>query len=154
MDLDDLNDTEVFYLIKNEKKKILEFKNVYNELVNTFINQSQKYHTVIIDAKEDVEYIINILETPIQTTFTITLRFKDDPHHLLRFDFGNELRHKNDYGKPTQYSVIGSHLHIYALPDKKSIKNVVPISNIKEFKNISIIADAYAEFVRYTNINY
>lgn len=82
------------------------------------------------------------------------LRFSDYPYHLLRLDFGKHLRHKNNYGAEDEYVVIGSHCHVYALANKQFNKNVTPISDITEFQNVSVIAEAYSRFLAYTNIKY
>ena len=156
MDLDALTEIEINQLIKNLKnpKKLLDFDAIYDDLVNSFNPMNQKYKAELLDEQENIEYVLNVLETPIKTNFTIALRFQENPHHLLRFDFGQDKRHINNFNSDQAYTIVGSHIHIYSLPDKNSPKNVIPINDISEFKNVSILAEAFIKFIEYTNINY
>ncbi|MBM6786964.1 hypothetical protein B6U55_03020 [Ligilactobacillus salivarius] len=82
----------------------------------------------------------------------MSLRFTENNYHLLRLDFGDNLRHTNNIGKEDEYKVYGSHAHFNAPPGKYDKKNVVPIEDISEFKNLKLIRDVFLEYINYTNI--
>lgn len=72
--------------------------------------------------------------------------------HLIRLDFGTNLRHINNFGTANEEIVRSSHAHINSPAGKYTPKNVVPISEIDEFKNIKEIKAGLDEFISYTNI--
>lgn len=157
MNIENLTQVEVKELIERLKNPTNEFafRRVYNDInALALLPVNKKHKLEILDPVDGIEYVLNVNETPISSVFTIVLRFSDYPHHLLRLDFGQHLRHKNNYGTDDEYVVTGSHCHVYTLPDKQSLKNVTAISDITEFQNIAIISEAYSQFLEYTNIEY
>lgn len=153
-DIDNLTLAEAENLINYEKnpKTPLDYTYVYNSIATSLVVKRGKYQAIIVDNNQNISYYLDVLATPVNTTFTISLRVQKNNLHLIRFDFGEMLRHKNNYGKNNEYYVHGSHVHINSLPNKESPKDVIPISNIDEFKNLKTIQDAFQEFVVYTNI--
>lgn len=154
MDLSNLNDGEVFYLIKRLKvpQSVLEFNQVYTEIVTALTPGLTKARTIVLDETENIQYILDIFDSGRPPIFSILIRFKDDPHHLVRIDFGDNLRHTNKFGTDDEYVVLGAHMHVYALPGKNAPKDVIPIEDVSEFKNVKTIAEAYKEFLVYVNI--
>ena len=153
-DLYNLEDRDVSDLIEFEKNpnNLLEYEEVYNQIATTLIYDNGKYRCEVIDNLNNIEYVLNVNMTPIPSIFSISLRFVENNYHLLRLDFGDNLRHTNNYGKEDQYEVRGSHAHIYAPPGKYDKKNVIPIGNISEFKNLKLIRDVFLEYIDYVNI--
>ncbi len=104
------------------------------------------------DHVRKILYDFNIHSTPVSTNFTIGLMFDENKRHLIRLDFGENLRHTNDINTKNETVIYGSHAHFNAPSGKYVPKNVVPISNISEFKNINKIREALLTFIDYTNI--
>ena len=147
-----LNDVQTLIEAEKNPEFPLEYRDVYNQIVNSFIHLAGKYKCTVIDRSRDVVYKLMILCTPIKTKFSISLMFSESHYHLIRFDFGEDLRHINNYHSDNEKEILGSHVHLNAPPGKHNAKNVIPISSIDEFKNIKIIKDAFLEFIKYTNI--
>ncbi|KRL84035.1 DUF6978 family protein [Ligilactobacillus apodemi] len=153
-DLDNLTEQEIAKLIENEKnpENLMNYQDIYNQIVSTLIYESGAYRCNVKDLERNILYEFTVHTTPIQSRFSIGLRFLDVKKHLLRLDFGNTLRHKNNQNKDNEYVVYGSHAHIYSSDNKYEPKNVIPISDLDEFKNLKYIRDVFLEYIRYTNI--
>lgn len=154
MDINNLNISEVYTLIEAEKhpKSLLKFQDVYNQIKNTLVILTNSYRCEIVDETRNIFYKLLVHTTPVETTFSISLMFLENHYHLIRFDFGKSLRHVNYIGTDHEEVVVGSHVHYNASPSKYDAKNVLPISDISEFKNIKVIKDAFLKFIDYTNI--
>ena len=100
-------------------------------------------------------YVYNMVNRQTQKfdKFSICLMFENNTH-LIRFDFGSkyELRHKNNWHTDNEYIVRGSHVHILSSPNKRVKKNVIPIDDIEEFKNLKTMKEAFLEAINYLNI--
>lgn len=153
-DLNDLSEKELQELIEAEKNpsNLLEYKEIYEQIVSTLIYDNGKYRCEVIDHANNILYAFSVNSTPVSEVFSISLRFLENNYHLLRLDFGKSLRHINNFGKENEYTVHGSHAHLYSSPSKYDVKNVVPIADISEFKNLNTIADVFLEYIKYTNI--
>lgn len=154
MDINNLNISEVYTLIEAEKNpvKVLEYQDVYNQIENTLVTMPNSYRCEIVDKSRNIFYKLLVHTTPIKTTFSISLMFVENHYHLIRFDFGEKLHHINYIGTDHEEDVWGSHVHYNASPSKYDPKNVIPIGEISEFKNIKVIKDAFSKFIDYTNI--
>lgn len=154
MNLDKLSELDAKKLIQNQKNPIslLEYNEVYNQVANTLIHTSNTYKCQIIDKNEKIEYCFSTHTSPLPTNFSIGLRIAKNNIHLIRFDFGENLRHTNNFGQKNECVIIGSHVHILSSPDKRAPKNVIKIDNINGFKNLKIINDVFQKFISYTNI--
>lgn len=152
-DLNNLEDNDIKELLEYEKNPSnpLEYEDVYNQIVSTLIYSTGKYTCEVVDNLNNIVYIFSTLTTPVPNIFTISLRFTENNYHLLRLDFGDNLRHTNNIGKEDEYKVYGSHAHFNAPPGKYDKKNVVPIEDISEFKNLKLIRDVFLEYINYTN---
>lgn len=155
MNINNLSLADAKKIIHNQKepKSILEYNEVYNQVANTLIYTSNTYKCQIIDKNEKIEYCFSTHTTPLPTNFSIGLRIEKNNIHLIRFDFGENLKHTNNYGEKDEYVVLGSHVHILAEPNKRTPKNVIKIDDITSFKNLKIINDVFRQFISYTNIN-
>lgn len=153
-DLDNLSDNEVIELIEYEKNPTdpLKYNDIYNQIVTTFLPQSKTFKCSVKDNSRNIVYKFNAHTTPISTNFSIGLIIDKNKYHLLRFDFGKDLRHINDFGTDHEKTIIGSHVHIYAPSGKYIPKNVIPISSYKDFKNLKSIVEVMDKFVSYVNI--
>lgn len=80
--------------------------------------------------------------------FSIHLRFKDSPHHLVRFDINPNNKHTN----PDGTVITGSHIHIYSTQHSKKNRIAIPLKE-SDFPNINTINDAVIHFLEYTNID-
>ncbi|MCZ9310655.1 hypothetical protein PAF15_01520 [Weissella koreensis] len=153
-DLENLTNTQVNKLIKDKKNpvEVLKFDEIYSELLSLLIPGIYKDNTIIFDKDEDIEYILHVFQSPLPDHFSIGIRFKSISMTLIRFDFGSDLRHKNNYGQTDEYCVTGPHVHVYSSDLKHEPKNVTPLSAYSDFKNINIIKEAFTKFLNYTNI--
>ncbi len=153
-DLSNLNETEVMELIDYEKnpENIMEYQEIYNQIISTLVYETGSYRCKIEDRTHDIMYSLNIHTTPISTRFSVGLRFIGVNKQLLRLDFGDTLRHTDNQDEVDEYIVIGSHAHFNSPNDKHSKKNVIPIGDLPEFKNLKLIHDVFLEYIRYTNI--
>ncbi|WP_235971898.1 DUF6978 family protein [Limosilactobacillus urinaemulieris] len=138
MDINNLNENEVRTLIEAEKNLTneLEYQEIVNQIQQTLILSSHTYRTSVEDEKRKIIYQFQVHSTPIATRFSVGLMFIDNRIHLIRLDFGDDLRHTNNYGTDNEIVVLGSHAHVYSPAGKYISKNVIPISSIEEFKNI------------------
>lgn len=156
----DLNDEDIQLvktLIENEKnpKNELEFHKIEKQIIETLdidCSKTNKMRCKVIDHEREIEYLFNVLLTKRSDKFNIGLFSLEYQKFLLRFDFGDTLRHKNNYGTENEYMVFGPHIHVFDLPDKRSEKNVIPIESVESFKNLYHIADIFDKFVKATNI--
>jgi len=153
-ELDNLNEKEVMELIKYEKnpENLMEYQDIYNQIVSTLVYETGSYYCKIRDRDNNITYSLGIHTTPINSRFSVGLRFTEVNKQLLRLDFGDTLRHTNNQGKVNEYIVHGSHAHFNSPNDKYSKKNVIPIADLPEFKNLKLIHDVFIEYIRYTNI--
>lgn len=153
-DINDLSKKELLELIESDKNpsNLLEYKDIHDQIVSTLIYDNGKYRCEVVDHANEILYAFSVNSTPVPEVFSISLRFLKNNYHLLRLDFGKSLRHINNFGKENEYIVHGSHAHFYSSPSKHDIKNVVPIADISEFKNLNTIAEVFLEYIKYTNI--
>lgn len=153
-DLNNLTKEEAMKLIRYEKnpENVMEYQEIYNQIISTLVYETGTYRCKIKDRDHDIMYGLSIHTTPIRTKFSVGLHFIDANKQLLRLDFGDTLRHKNNLDEIDEYTVIGSHAHFNSPNDKNSKKNVIPIGNLPEFKNLKLIHDVFIEYIRYTNI--
>lgn len=153
-DLSNLSEEDVMDLIKYEKNpdKPLEYKKVYSWIVETLVFSNETKRCNVMDPERDIMYLLNVHTTPSPDFFSISLIFVETNRHLVRFDFGNTLRHTNNKGTNKEEIIVGSHVHFNAPPGKYDAKNVIPIGNIEEFVNLKTIHDAWNQFTRYANI--
>lgn len=156
LNLDKQTLSKVMKLIEAEKHpdNVIEFNDIFMRFVRTLTTDVTSGRCVITETLTDLRYILDYHLTPISTQYTIQLRNPKTNIILVRFDFGNTIRHTNNRNEPNEYKVVGSHIHIYADPDKHTLKNVIPISTIDNFPNIKIIVDAFIAFLQYTRVNY
>jgi hypothetical protein len=154
MNLSELTDSEILYLIENLKAPVdeFEFMRVYNNIVQSLIPGSEKMTSFLVDITEEIEYVLHTWDSGISGTFSISLRFKDDPHTLLRFDFGDHLRHTNRWNQSDEHVVVGPHMHVYAIAEKKVPKDVIPLNDVRGFPRVRVIRDAYLAFLEYANV--
>lgn len=115
------------------------------------LNLAWKRRCTILDEKRDIKYILNVHRTEIHNRFSIALINQNLGNVLLRFDFGDHI-HRNNCGTNREYKVFGSHIHVWAPSSKHANKNVIPITELEDFKNIYNIALAFDKFVQTTNI--
>lgn len=153
-DIENLDKVTIKYLINAEKHpdNEMKYKEIINQIEQSLIIDNDSYRCKVTDTKREIVYDFQIHTTPLETNFSIGLMFTGYDIHLVRFDFGDNLRHKNNVGTTQETVVLGSHAHFYAQSNKYIPKNVVPIGDIKEFVNISKIKDALLKFIDYTNI--
>ncbi len=154
LNINNLTIKQVNALIKSEKNppNVLKYNDVYKQIVEGVVYTGHTYKCEVRDVLRKISYNLLVHTTPIETHFSISLMFTENHFHLIRFDFGDNLRHTNYAGTDHEKIVVGSHVHYNASPQKYAPKNVVPIEEIDEFKNIKIIKDAFVEFLKYTNI--
>lgn len=156
MDYDNLNESEITTLINNKKepKNQEQYDQMYNEVITTLFSQRHSNRTVVLDTLDDnIDYILTTNQTPIETRFTIALILKTNQYTLVRFDFGETLKHTNNFGTDNEEVIKGSHVHIYCAPSKYSPKNVYPVASIPNLQSITLIKNAFLEFISYTKIN-
>lgn len=145
-------------LIKNEKnpENEIAYDKIEAEVFETFHliedGRSKKMNCKVIDHKRNVDYLFNVLITDRPDTYSISLLSYEFQRILLRFDFGQNQIHTNNYGTKNVYKVIGPHVHVFDLPQKYAEKNVIPISELEDFVNLRNIADVCHKFIKETNI--
>lgn len=83
------------------------YDEIYNQIVESFVYISHTYRCIVVDNSRGIKYNLMIHTTPLETKFSISLMFKESHYHLLRFDFGDQLRHTN----PDNTVIKGSHLY-------------------------------------------
>ena len=154
MDINNLTITQVQQLIEEEKnpQNVLEYRDVYDQIVSSLVYSAHTYRCQVIDRIRNIEYDFLVHTTPLETQFSLSLMFTENHYHLIRFDFGENLRHTNYVGTDHEEVIVGSHVHYNASPNKYDPKNVIHIGEIEEFKNIELIKDAFLEYIKYTNI--
>lgn len=154
IDINHLTEHDVKTLIDAEKHptNVLKYRDIIDQIEQTLILSSNSYKCSVEDKVRSIIYDFHIHTTPIATIFSIGLMFQDNRYHLVRLDFGDNLRHTNYINTNHSIVVYGSHAHFNAPSGKYSPKNVVPIGSINEFKNIRKIKDALLKFIDYTNI--
>lgn len=148
---------EVQQMIEDEKnpENVLKYEEIEKQIISSLdLDCSRQYKAKcnIIDHKREITYELLTHQAKISGRFSIGLRNTVEENFLLRIDYGNTLRHTNNKGKNNEYLVLGAHIHLIAPNDKHSIKNVIPIECVKEFKNIYTIAEVFAKFTDITNI--
>lgn len=155
IDINHLTQDDVKALINAEKhpKNVLKYKNIINQIEQSLVLVSNTYKCTVEDKSRHIIYNFNVHSTPIATIFSIGLMFDENKYHLIRLDFGDNLRHTNNIGTDNETIIHGSHAHFNAPSGKYAPKNVIPIGKINEFKNINKIKDALTKFIKYTNIN-
>lgn len=155
MDINNLNENEVNLLIDAEKNPInaLKYQDIIEQIQQTLVlSSSHTYRCSVKDNKRGIIYQFQVHSTPIITKFSVGLMFVENKVHLIRMDFGDDLRHTNNYVTENEVVILGSHVHINLPAGKYVSKNVIPIGSINEFKNIKKIKDGLDEFISYTNI--
>ncbi|WP_367341832.1 hypothetical protein [Limosilactobacillus sp.] len=155
VDINNLSEHEVNILINAEKNpsSILEYQEIINDIEESLVPLSaHTYRCEVKDRQRNIIYQFQVHSTPIATRFSIGLMFCDNHIHLIRLDFGEDLRHTNNYGTDEEKVICGSHAHFNSPANKYASKNVIPIGKIDEFKNIKFIRDVLMQFIKYTNI--
>lgn len=154
LDIDHLTQNDVLTLIDAEKhpQHILEYQDIVNQIQQSLVLVSNTYRCTVEDKTRHIIYDFNIHSTPISTHFSIGLMFNENKYHLIRLDFGDNLRHTNNVGTSNETVIVGSHAHFNAPSGKYSPKNVIPIGDFNEFKNLKKIKDVLSKFIDYTNI--
>lgn len=143
---------ELLFAEKTASKK-LDFDKIRNELFTLNIKtESRAYKTKFTDLGNDIEYMLHVFDTPFDTEFSISIRFIDYDLTMLRFDFTQTKIHTNNFGTEHEQKNAEPHIHFFSPNDKYIKKNVIPISRIAKFKNLSIIAETLEEFIGYTNL--
>ena len=154
IDLENLSTKEVNDLIRYEKYPLdpLQYQEVYNQIISNMIFEAHNYSCEIKDKSRNIIYDFTVHTTPIESRFSIGLRFTSVCKFLIRFDFGDTLKHKNNFGLSNETVITGSHVHINSATNKYKNKNVIPISSFEDFKNLKLIKDVFLEVINYTNI--
>lgn len=154
IDINHLTEQDINMLINAEKHptSILKYHDIIDQIEQTLVLSSNTYKCSIEDKVRNIIYDFHVHLTPVATIFSIGLMFRDNKYHLVRFDFGDNLRHTNYINTNHSVVIYGSHAHFNAPSGKYVPKNVVPIGAISEFKNIKKIKDALLTFIDYTNI--
>lgn len=154
LDLNELTTEQIEILIKAEKnpENAMDYRDILDQVFQSIIFTGQSYRCIVVDGKRSVRYQFQIHTTPVETIFSVGLMFEENHYHLLRLDFGDNLRHTNNIGRDNEYVVKGSHAHINSPSSKYVAKNVTPISELTEFANIKLIKDAVDEYLKYANI--
>lgn len=154
-DIEQLNFLEKIELLYAEKtaNKRDEFDRIRNALSALNIKaEGHTYKTSFTDLNNDIEYMLHIFETPFETEFSISIRFLKHDLTMLRFDFTETKIHKNNFGTDMEYKIQEPHIHFFSPNDKHIAKNVVPISDIAKFKNLTMLTNAFEAFISYTNL--
>lgn len=158
-DLENLAFFEKINLLYAEK--LIENDNAIEKIINTnLITEVNSYKFKLKDSNNDsiqfningILYEINIHQSKTQDKFTINIRFEGIDLCMIRFDFGNNLRHTNNVNKDNEYVVVGSHIHFFSNTDKYATKNVLPMSRVNKFKNLNDLSNAVIKLMNYMNI--
>ncbi|GFZ26141.1 DUF6978 family protein [Lactobacillus corticis] len=151
---DELTMEEINELIEAEKNpnSILDFKDILDQVNQNLVFSSHSYRCKVVDKKRKILYDLQVHETPLDTVFSVGLMFEENKRHLVRLDFGPNIRHTNNIGTEQETVIIGSHAHFNSDSGKYSPKNVVPIADLSEFKNLYRIREVVNKFIKYTNI--
>ena len=154
MDINNLSQTDINELIQAEKnpKNVMEYQDIVNQVTQQLIHSSETFRCTVIDYRRNINYDFRIHTTPTESHFSVGLMFIDNGYHLLRLDFGSDLRHVNDRGTDHEYTVLGSHAHVNSPAGKYIHKNVIPISDFKEFATLKRISDVVTKYIDYTHI--
>lgn len=146
---------EIRILIENEKnpENELSYSKIEEDIISSLdIDPSNNMSCYVIDYKRNIKYDFKIHKTKIADRFSIGLMNLTEGNFLLRFDYGSTLRHKNNIGCDNEYTVVGAHIHVWAKTDKYSNKNVIPIENTKDFRNIYHISEVFDKVITVSNI--
>lgn len=156
MNLDNLTISDAKKLIAAEKNPTnqLDYEEIYRNIAESLIIDNGSYECDVIDKNRDIKYKFRTFVAPdaSKNHFSIGLRILSNNIHLIRFDFGSTLRHTNNFGTPDAYKVIGSHVHILSRSDKSAHKNVIPIDDIDNYKNLKTISEVFLEFIKDNSI--
>lgn len=136
VDINNLSIDDVHALIQAEKMptNILKYQDIMNQIHQTLILSSYTYKCRVKDVERQILYDFRVHTTPVSTIFSIGLMFDENKNHLVWFDFGENLRHVNDYGTENEKVIYGSHVHFNSPAGKYVPKNVIPVGGIDEFK--------------------
>lgn len=155
-DIDSLTIEDAKVLIAAEKNpsNLLEYNRIYRNIVETLVAEREEYVCTVNDNVRNIEYKFRtfMAADPSREHFSIGLRIPYNNLHLIRFDFGSTLKHTNNFKTDHEDLVSGSHVHILSLADKMACKNVIPIDDIAEYKNLKRISDVFLRFVEDSNI--
>lgn len=154
INLANLTSSDIDHLIAAEKNpdNLLEYQDIMNQIISTLVFSNKTLSCTVIDHKRSLTYRFSVHTTPLETNFSVGLMFEANHYHLLRLDFGDNLRHTNNQGTSDEYVVIGSHAHINSPSNKYTPKNVLPIGKLADFVNIKLIRDAINQYTKTTNI--
>lgn len=150
MDIDNLNNNEVKIIIDKLKhpKKLIKHQQIMTELSKLPMTDIVDIDEWIIDDDGEFEYGLHAYRgLKKETRFSISLRFKENNHHIIRIDTNPSNRHQN----PDGTIITGSHLHIYNNDFLKKDRIAIPIEDTN-FPNVTTLMEAFEEFLRYTNI--
>ncbi|MBN7275553.1 hypothetical protein GNF18_10410 [Ligilactobacillus pobuzihii] len=153
LDLNNLNEKDVSYLINTLKYPSQEFKveDIFNTLTTLNLYRVKK-DAIVLGVIDDIEYVLHVSVSKyfdIEKRYSIHLRFKDNNEHLIRVDVGSG--HHNPNGYPDCSHI--DHIHIYNPDIEPHDAIAYPLSNyLDQFPNVSIIIKAFEEFLVYTNI--
>lgn len=159
-DLDNLNFTDKMNLLYADKhlKHNVSFEELLIEPLVTSISKlkfrlTDDSNGTVQFKDGDILYEINIHQGITRDRFSVGIRFLNFDLIMIRFDFGNTLRHTNNANTDEEEVILGSHLHFYSNSSKYSTKNVIPLSKIKKFKNLNELSETLSTLIEYTNIN-
>lgn len=146
---------EICNLIENEKnpENELSYTKIEEDIISTLsIDSANNMSCYVIDYERNIKYDFKVHRTGMDDKFSIGLLNFVEKKFLLRFDYGSTLRHVNNRGDDNEYTVVGPHIHVWSEPNKYSNKNVIPIENTKDFKNIYHISEVFDKVVTVSNI--
>lgn len=101
----------------------------------------------------DILYEMNIHQGITRDRFSVGIRFLNCDLTMIRFDFGNTLRHTNNAHTNEEEVILGSHLHFYSNSSKYATKNVIPLTRIQKFSKLNELYETLNMLIEYTNIN-
>ena len=90
----------------------MEYQDIINQIHQTLILTSHTYRCSVKDNKRGIVYRFQIHSTPITTRFSVGLMFIENRIHLIRLDFGDDLRYVNNYCTKSELVILGSHAHL------------------------------------------
>lgn len=147
MDLDNLTDEKVKYLILHIKESIDKTIDAINR--ETPLIGRIKKNIQVLDYENNINYILHIYRGNIENKYSIHIRFNENHLHLVRLCI-NGSNHINSDGT----SGSRNHLHIYKIINNQHEDYAYDIMNynINEFSKDDNLLTSFDKFVKLLHI--
>lgn len=147
MDLDNLTDDEVKYLILHIKESIDKTIDTINK--ETSLIGSIKKDIQVLDYENNINYILHIYRGNVDNKYSMHIRFNKNHLHLIRLCINGSNHINSDGTKGGK-----NHLHVYKIINNQHEDYAYDIMkyNINEFSKDDNLLTSFDKFVKLLNI--